>query len=105
MRKVLGAYRKQLIGQFLGESLLIAGLALIIAVSVVETALPYFNDFVGKNLSLTVWQNPEMILGLIAITLFVGLLPGSYPAFLLSSFRPARVLKGTPLAKGGRKGG
>jgi putative ABC transport system permease protein len=100
MRKVLGAYRKQLIGQFLGESLLIAGLALIIAVSVVEATLPYFNDFVGKHLSLAVWQNPEMIAGLIAITLFVGLLSGSYPAFLLSSFRPVRVLKGEDKSSG-----
>lgn len=100
MRKVLGAYRKQLIGQFLGESLLIAALALIIAVSVVEAVLPYFNDFVGKNLSLSIWQNPEMILGLIAITLFVGLVSGSYPAFLLSSFRPVRVLKGEDKSSG-----
>jgi putative ABC transport system permease protein len=109
MRKVLGAYKKQLVQQFLGESLLIAALALIISVSVVEAVLPYFNDFVGKNLSLNVWQNPELMVGLITITLFVGLISGSYPAFLLSSFRPVQILKGTtllsPLTRGGSKWG
>jgi len=100
LRKVLGAYKKQLVQQFLGESLLIAALALLLAVALVEAALPFFNEFVGKSLSLNVWQNPGLLVGLIAITLFVGLLSGSYPAFLLSSFRPARILKGEDKTSG-----
>ncbi|NIW91463.1 MAG: FtsX-like permease family protein, partial [Phycisphaerae bacterium] len=94
LRKVLGAYRKQLIQQFLGESIYISLMAMFLAIVFVEVALPYYNDFTGKSLSLAYWDNPLIIVGLILITFLVGLLSGSYPAFMLSSFRPVSVLKG-----------
>ncbi|HMB93897.1 MAG TPA: ABC transporter permease, partial [Rhodothermales bacterium] len=94
MRKVLGANRGQLIRQFLGESFLTTALALVLAVGLVELTLPAFRTFTGKALASGVWQNPLMLLGLVGVLLVVGLLAGAYPAFVLSGFRPVRVLKG-----------
>ena len=94
MRKVLGAYRQQLAGQFLGESFLVAIVAMVLAVGFVIPALPLFNSLSGKALSVISLQNSIVIWGLLGITLVVGLASGSYPAFALSSFRPVEVLKG-----------
>ena len=93
MRKVLGAYRWQLIKQFLGESIFISAMAMLIAIALIELSLPFFNDFSGKNLSLDVIDNPLMAIGLVSLTLFVGIISGSYPAFFLSAFRPIAALK------------
>ncbi len=95
MRKVMGAHRPQLIRQFLGESMLLAALALILAVVLVELCLPLLNTVAGKTLQLGAlmhWMTPLIVLGLV---LFVGGLAGSYPALYLSAFRPALTLKGT----------
>ncbi len=94
VRKVVGARRVSLIGQFLGEAMLLAAIALVIAIIVVVSLLPAFNHLTGKQLALSlsqpfVWS---LLLGLLGIT---GILAGSYPAFFLSSLNPARVLKGT----------
>ncbi len=94
MRKVLGAYKKQLMIQFIGESLIISFIALLFAVVLVEATLPFFNNFVGKSLNLDYFGNPLVISGLIGLTVIVGLISGSYPAFLLSSFNTIKVLKG-----------
>lgn len=94
MRKVIGARRRQLIAQFLGEATLTAMLALGLAIIFTEAALPAFGDVVDKELDL-VYRSGPIIPMLIAFGLLVGLAAGSYPAFFLSSFRPARVLKGT----------
>ncbi len=94
MRKVLGAYKKQLMLQFIGESLMISFIAMLIAVVIVEAALPFFNNFIDKHLSLNYFGNPIVIIGLLGLTLIVGLISGSYPAFLLSSFSTIKVLKG-----------
>ena len=94
MRKVLGAQRAQLIRQFLSESILLATLAMVLALMLVELFLPALNVVAGKTLStatLIHWATP---LALIAIVLLVGLLAGSYPAFYLSAFRPIRSLRG-----------
>ena len=92
MRKVVGSHRLQLIGQFLGESVLLAFLALFFAIILVELLLPPINFLLDKN--LTLHYSGTVILSLIAIAVITGIISGSYPAFYLSSFRPVTVLKG-----------
>jgi putative ABC transport system permease protein len=94
MRKVVGAVRGQLIGQFLSESLLLVTLALCIALLLVVLCLPALNDFTQKQLSLQQVLDPVFLIILVSITLLTGLVAGSYPAFFLTSFRPLGVLKG-----------
>jgi putative ABC transport system permease protein len=94
VRKVLGADRIRLIRQFLGESLFLSLMALPIAVALVMLFLPAFNTLTGKDLIIDYFGNSVFYLGLIGILLFVGLISGSYPAFFLSTFRPAEVLRG-----------
>ncbi|MFT3705377.1 MAG: ABC transporter permease [Agriterribacter sp.] len=100
LRKVVGAGRKQLIGQFLGESILISFLALLIAVLLVLLLLPVFNSLSGKTLSISLLDG-KIITILLSIALGTGLISGSYPALFLSAFRPAKVLKGNIKTMGG----
>lgn len=94
IRKVVGAHRGGLIKQFLGESILLAGLAFLFALVLVYIALPTFNDLAHKSLSINdVFTGPAPI-AFIGLTLLTGLIAGSYPAFYLSAFRPVSVLKG-----------
>ncbi len=102
LRKVVGAGRRQLIAQFLGESLLIALIALIIAVAVVWLLLPAFNQLAGKQLSVHLFQGKILTI-LISIALLTGLISGSYPALFLSGFRPVSVLKGNMKSMGGNR--
>jgi len=102
MRKVIGASKEQLIKQFYSESLVLSCLSLFLALVLVELLLPLFRMMSGKNLSLYNPGNELVLIGLIAITLLTGLLSGSYPALFLSSFQPARVIKGA--FKAGRGG-
>lgn len=101
MRKVLGAARPQLVAQFLGESLVIALLALLLAMLAVELALPFFADLSGIHLQIDYAGNIPYYLVLLGIILAVGLFAGAYPALFLSGFKPIRVLKGK-LGSGGR---
>lgn len=94
LRKVVGAEKKQLVGQFLGESFLLALIALAVAIVFVELFLPSFNLLVQRQLEFAPADNPALLAGLAGVALFVGLAAGSYPAFLLSAFRPVAVLKG-----------
>jgi len=94
LRKVLGAYRLQLIKQFLGESLLWSFFALLCAIVVVELALPAFNEFAGKSLVLSYRADALVLAALLGVCVLVGMMAGSYPAFFLSAFQPATVLKG-----------
>ena len=94
LRKVLGAERIRLIKQFFGESLALSLVALPFAVALIELFLPAFNVLTGKDLNIDYFGNSIVFLGLIGILLFVGILSGTYPAFFLSSLRPAAVLKG-----------
>ncbi|GAB4051163.1 ABC transporter permease [Spirosoma litoris] len=94
MRKVVGALRAQLIGQFLSESIVLVTLALGIAIFLVVLALPALNDFTKKQLAFQQLVDPVFLSILIGITLLTGLVAGSYPAFFLTSFRPLGVLKG-----------
>ncbi|HEX4373657.1 MAG TPA: FtsX-like permease family protein, partial [Puia sp.] len=93
VRKAVGSGRKQLISQFLSESMLISALAFVFALGLVLIALPFFNKLTDKTMSLQL-ASPLFWMIMIAFTLLTGLLAGSYPAFYLSSFNPVRVLKG-----------
>ena len=97
MRKALGANRQQLLTQFLGESVLLTFLALLAAITLVELVLPVFNVFTGKALSID-YTNGWLLVGSLGLALVVGVVSGSYPAFYLAAFEPARVLKGTAQA-------
>jgi len=92
VRKVIGAVKTTLISQFLGESLLLSCLALMISLLFIQLFIPVFNQLINKNLSL--FQHPQIFAWLLAITIATGLLAGIYPAFYLSSFKPIAVLKG-----------
>ncbi|UPK69609.1 ABC transporter permease [Chitinophaga filiformis] len=95
MRKVLGAGKGALIRQFIGESFLMSLLALILALVLVFTLLPYFNILAQKEISL--FDNPYLLLWIIVLTITSGLFAGAYPAFYLSAFNPVSVLKGKVL--------
>lgn len=94
MRKVTGANRASLAGQFMGESLLMSILALFGAIALVELILPTFNNLVGREISVAWFSDLPLFGALIGITVFVGIVAGSYPAIILSSFQPTEVLKG-----------
>lgn len=93
LRKVVGAHRSQLIWQFIGESVLITLLSIILAVASVEIMLPFFNELTDKNFTHAAFTDAGFIGTLALIVVFVGLIAGSYPAFFLSNFKPAEVLK------------
>ena len=92
VRKVMGANKDALVFQFLGESMLLSLLSLLLSFSLVVAVLPAFNAFAQKNLSL--FQHPKTMVCIVLITVLTGLLSGLYPAFYLSSFKPVKVLKG-----------
>ncbi|MDX1939264.1 MAG: FtsX-like permease family protein [Saprospiraceae bacterium] len=92
IKKTIGASRQSLIIQYLGESLLLTLISLIISVVLVELLLPSFNSITQKQLNFHFEAN--IIIAILAITLITGLLAGSYPAFYLSGFQPISVLKG-----------
>jgi putative ABC transport system permease protein len=94
MRKVSGALRGHLISQFLAESVLITLFALVLAIGITQLALPFLNDFTDKELSFGYLTNGYLLLVLLGVAAVVGVLAGLYPALYLSSFVPARVLKG-----------
>ncbi len=100
VRKVMGAGKKILILQFIGEALCMSALAVIAGVIIVWLVLPLFNTLVQKQLTLQL-GNPLHILAMIGITAISGLIAGSYPALYLSSFNPIYVFKGIKLKNGG----
>src|SRR6185312_4111671 len=93
IRKTLGSMRTQLISQFLGESLLVAFFAFVLALGLTELSLPVFSQLSGKFMTLPL-SSPIFWALSLAVTAVTGLLAGSYPAFYLSGFQPAKVLKG-----------
>jgi len=93
IRKVLGAEKKLLITQFLGESVMMSLIAFVFAILFTELLIPAFNSVSGKNLSLN-FSNITIVVAFLLLSILTGLLAGSYPAFYLSSFKPAKVLKG-----------
>ena len=102
VRKVLGSLREQLIAQFLLKSVLLAAFALLLGVGLTYLALPAFNRLTGQELQLL--AHPRLLAALPGLGLVIGVSAGIYPAFVLSAFRPASVLKGTLQWTGGRLG-
>ncbi|GAB3909587.1 ABC transporter permease [Larkinella knui] len=94
IRKVMGAERSSLIGQFLGESMVLSLIGLSIAFVLVSLLLPVFNQLAGKNLQTSELMEPQIVLVFSGLALLTGLIAGSYPAFFLSMFNPVQVLKG-----------
>jgi putative ABC transport system permease protein len=102
MRKVLGAGRRQLIHQFWGEFLVITGIAMTAGLVLAEVLLPTFNRLSGRILSLRDVFQPTNFLILLALLIVVGIASGSYPALVMSGFRPVEILRGK-LRIGGKK--
>ncbi len=94
LRKVVGALRRQLISQFLSESILISFLAFLLAMGLVPLLLPTFGNLLDRSLEFDVIQTPWLLPGLILLVLVIGLISGSYPALLMSSLHPVQILKG-----------
>ena len=94
IRKTVGALRRQLIGQFLSESLLISFAALIIAFGIVQLIFPAFSAFMNLETTLPI-DSLRVAVSILGIALSIGILAGIYPAFVLSAFQPVTILKGT----------
>ena len=94
IRKTIGSQRKQLVGQFLTESVVVSAMALVMALALVVTTLPFFNLLADKSITVP-WTSLLFWMLTLGFTLFAGIVSGSYPAFYLSSFMPMKVLKGT----------
>lgn len=94
IRKAIGSLRSHLIGQFLGESLVVVFLSMIFALAMVQLAIPWFNEVADKQVTFP-WQSATFWVSLVCFATFTGLIAGSYPAFYLSSFEPLNVLKGS----------
>lgn len=101
IRKVMGSQRRQLIYQFITESVVLALVALVLSLILIYALLPAFNEMANKQLPFSEIARPVIFLSLFAIVFFVGIVGGSYPAFYLSGFNPVTVLKGKLAAKGG----
>jgi putative ABC transport system permease protein len=95
MRKVAGAYKRNIIYQFFGEAIFLSLIALFFSLIFVELLLPIFNGLSGKERSLNFTSNSLTLIGLIGITLITGIISGSYPALVLSTFKPVDILKGS----------
>ena len=93
MRKVVGANRKQLGAQFLGEAIMLSGLALLLSLVLVELLLPPFNNLADKQLTLDFAHNGALLLGLLILLLSTSVLAGGYPAFYLARLRPTAMFK------------
>lgn len=100
VRKVVGAGRQSLIGQFIGESILISAISLVVSLMVVQLLLPAFNELTGKQLTIN-YSNPIVYVALVGITIITGFIAGSYPAFFLSSLKAIQVMKGKLSGLGG----
>lgn len=93
MRKTLGAARRQLVMQFLGESFLLTALSVVLAVALLYLALPQFNSLAGKELTMSLLLDVRVIAAIVGLFIVVTVASGLYPAFVISAFKPAAVLK------------
>lgn len=101
VRKVLGGSKKQLVFQFLMEAFVLASIAVLISVTFVELALPWFNDLAEWSVTPDYLSNPVYLISIFAVVLLVSVIAGGYPAFFLSAVRPVAALKGSqPVSKG-----
>ncbi|MBL7833517.1 MAG: ABC transporter permease [Cyclobacteriaceae bacterium] len=101
VRKVMGSQRKQLIMQFITESVVLTLIALALSILLIYALLPAFNGLANKHLPFSYILQTPVVLTLLGVTLFSGIVGGSYPAFYLSSFNPVSVLKGKLSTRGG----
>jgi putative ABC transport system permease protein len=102
MRKVMGSMKVALIGQFMTESVLTCVVAMLLAAGIAIGIIPFFNELIGKPIEISLLFTPQVGAVVLALTLLVGLLAGSYPAFYLSAFQPVSVLKGSKGSAGKR---
>ena len=102
LRKVIGGNRIQLFWQFLGESVIITFIAMILALAIFEIAIPQLNNFLQKNLTLNLIENYQFTIFIFLTSILVGILAGIYPAIILSNFNPLSVIQGN--FKSSRKG-
>ncbi len=93
LRKVMGALKKNLVWQFIGESILITILSCVLAILLLKLAMPAYNDLLGYQLTVS-WTSPHLYIFVAAVIVVAGFLAGSYPAFFLSSFSPVDSIKG-----------
>ncbi len=98
VRKTLGGNRIQIAFQFLGESLLMAIIASLLAILICKLTLPFLNAIAESSITFGFLLTPGNLLGILTLTLLTGLIAGLYPAFILSNFQPSKVLKGTSFA-------
>ncbi len=94
MRKVIGSNKSRLIVQFLGESVFLTLISMILALIIIQLTLPQVNVILNKQFEVNFLTNPLLLLGMIGLAVLIGILAGLYPALVLSSFRPVTVLKG-----------
>jgi putative ABC transport system permease protein len=94
VRKVLGALRFQLVKQFLSESMLLTVAAMVFGIALFEMAKPRLEAFIEQQLEINVWSDPVLLLSMFAMIIIVGVLSGSYPAFVLARFQPSFILRG-----------
>ncbi len=94
MRKVVGAVRRQLAWQFIGETIMLSFFATVLATALCQLLLPLFNQLTGEEIGFSLFENSAVLFALLSLSFLVGAIAGSYPAFVLSKFRPATVLKG-----------
>ncbi len=95
MRKVIGSNKSMLIGQFLGESVFLTMISMFFSVIILQFTIPYLDEILGKTLNISFIANPLLLLLMLLVALVVGILSGIYPAFVLSSFKPVTVLRGS----------
>lgn len=103
IKKVLGSERRDLVKQFLTESVIMSLISVIFALGLMQLLIPYFNNLSGKQLEISYLTNWQFLAGIIMLTIFIGILAGSYPALFISSFTPVAVLKGK-LRSGAKSG-
>jgi putative ABC transport system permease protein len=96
VRKTAGATRKQIVAQFLSESMMLSFFSLLLGIGMAELLLPVFNTLIGKELSLGYFSHTSTLIALIGLMLFVGMASGGYPAIVLSRLHPVKILKGSP---------
>ena len=99
VRKAIGSSRKSLIGQFLLESMILSLMGMLVAFTLIEVSLPYFNNLLNIQLVIN-YQDWKFWSTLVGLTIITGFIAGSYPAFYLSSFEPVKVLKGFNVSGG-----
>ena len=104
VRKVVGAERKQLVIQFIGETILLSVISMVISIAATFLIVPLLNQFTGKSIDFNPFTNPSLGLIILAAGVLIGMLAGVYPAFVLSGFQPIKVLKNMKLVGSGGAG-